>query len=107
MKKMLILVISICMALSMLYAGGSSQSSAADSGGPTEFTVIFRRSGSHGDPNEMELFRMLDRDANTKVTFINIPHTGFDERKNVIINSGDLPDVFYQTAFNAAEIDTY
>jgi putative aldouronate transport system substrate-binding protein len=107
MKKILVLVFCLCLAAGTVFAGGSSQRDGTTSGEPVEFTATFIKGPYHGDPNDMVLYKQLEQDTNVKVNWLVIPATNWNERKNILINSGDMPDVFYMNTYSADEIDRY
>jgi putative aldouronate transport system substrate-binding protein len=101
------MVFLVCLA-GMLFARGSSQGAGtASPGAPVEFSAIFVKGAYHSDPDGMLVLQQLERDTNVKVNWIIIPEANWNERKNIIINSGDLPDVFYTRTFSATEVDLY
>ena len=108
MKRLLTLLLLGCLILGMVFAAGSSQPSVpASPSGPVEFTATFIKGSYHGDPNDMILYKQLDKETNVKVNWLVIPETNWNERKNILINSGDLPDVFYMNTYSNDEIDRY
>jgi len=88
-------------------AGGSQSSGSPASGGPVEFTATFLKNDWHGDPNTMAVLKKLEQAANVKVNWQVYPNATWPERKNLILNSGDLPDVFYMNAVNNNDIERY
>ena len=48
-----------------------------------------------------------EKDTNVHIDWQNLPDTVFQEKKNLILASGDLPDAFFNTGLTDAEIATY
>jgi putative aldouronate transport system substrate-binding protein len=108
MKKNMILVLCLVLIAGMVFAGGSSQKpSPAAAGGLEEFTATFIKGSYHGEPNDMILFKEIEKETNVKVNWQVIPSASWSERRSIMVNSGDLPDVFYLDSFGAAEVDRY
>jgi len=108
MKKIGCLFFCLLLFGGMIFGGGSSQGgSKSGPAGPVEFSCTFIKGVYHGDPNDMILYKQLEKDTNVKVNWLIIPETNWPERKNILINSGDLPDVFYMNCYTNSEIDRY
>ncbi|MCL2833188.1 MAG: extracellular solute-binding protein [Treponema sp.] len=106
MKKILAVLLSLGLLPALVFAGGAAQSTSPATG-PAEFTATFLKNDWHGDPNNMEVLKKLEKEANVKVNWLIYPNATWNERKNLILNSGDLPDVFYMNAVNNADIERY
>ncbi|MDR0473442.1 MAG: extracellular solute-binding protein [Treponema sp.] len=107
MKRFFILTFSLCLVGGTLFATGSSQAGSPSSGVTGEFTATYIRGSYGGDPNEMILYKALEQDTKVKVNWVIIPETIWPERKNILINSGDMPDVFYMNTYTNVELDRY
>jgi putative aldouronate transport system substrate-binding protein len=59
------------------------------------------------DYSEMELVQQWEKDTNVSIVWENLPDTVYQEKKNLILASGDLPDAFYNTGFTPGDISTY
>jgi len=105
MKKLLAVLLCMSLLPALVFAGGSQGSASA--GGPAEFTATFLKNDWHGDPGNMTVLTKLEKEANVKVNWQVYPNATWGERKNLILNSGDLPDVFYMNAVNQADIERY
>jgi putative aldouronate transport system substrate-binding protein len=101
------LIFGLCLAAGALFAGGGQGNRAQQAGGPLEFTATFIKGVYHGDPNDMILYKQLEQETNVKVNWLVIPETNWNERKNILINSGDMPDVFYMNTYSPDEVDRY
>ncbi|MDR0473729.1 MAG: extracellular solute-binding protein [Treponema sp.] len=107
MKRFFVMCFLVCLA-GMLFARGSSEGATSVSpGAPAEFSATFIKGSYHSDPDGMPIFTQLEKDANVKVNWMVIPDANWNERKNILINSGDMPDVFYMRTFSATEVDLY
>ncbi|MDY7224154.1 extracellular solute-binding protein [Halalkalibacterium halodurans] len=59
------------------------------------------------DFNEMEIIQSLEEMTNVHIAWDNIPGDGYEERKNLMLASNDLPDAFYNAEFSDHEIVKY
>ncbi len=86
---------------------GGTTFAEAGSGEREKFTVTFIQNEWHGDPNEMEIFNKLEEIANVYVEWQVYPSATWPDKKNLILSSGDLPDVFYMNAVNSVDVSKY
>ncbi|WP_309122173.1 ABC transporter substrate-binding protein [Paenibacillus sp.] len=56
---------------------------------------------------EMEIFKRLEASTNVHIEWNNIPDTDYQEKKNLLLASGDLPDAFYGAGFSDYELITH
>jgi putative aldouronate transport system substrate-binding protein len=70
--------------------------------------IVAQKAGSL-TPNfdQMELFKRLEPQTNIHVEWTNIAGADYQDKKNLILASGDLPDAFWNTGFNDQDIATY
>ncbi|RBW70773.1 ABC transporter substrate-binding protein [Bacillus taeanensis] len=73
-----------------------------------EITLEFVSPKSPLAPNfsEMTIFKRLQEETNVKIEWNNIPGDGYQEKKNLLLASGDLPDVFYNSGFTDNDLVT-
>lgn len=57
--------------------------------------------------SEMEIFKRLEQQTNVKIQWNNIPDTDYNEKKNLLLASGNLPDAFYGAGFTDYELVNY
>jgi putative aldouronate transport system substrate-binding protein len=109
MKKFVLVLSALFFCGIFVFAAGGSQSTAPAAGGtgPVEFSATFIKGVYHGDPNDMILMKTMANEANVKINWMVIPGENWNERKNILINSGDMPDVFYMNTYSSAEQDRY
>jgi putative aldouronate transport system substrate-binding protein len=75
---------------------------------PITLSMIGKKAGSlTPDFDKMELFKRLEPQTNVHVEWQNIADADYQERKNLILASGDLPDAFWNTGFTDQDIATY
>lgn len=76
-----------------------------------EETVTLTFSGQKAplapDFASMELVQQWEADTNVAITWENLPDSVYQEKKNLLLASGDLPDAFYNTGFSPSDISTY
>ena len=91
--------------------GGASQegqgSTAASEGGNMNLTglpivkekvsldIVARKRAIHGEFEEMPFFITLEEKTNVHINWETVPESQYNERKNLILASGDLPDAFF------------
>lgn len=56
------------------------------------------------DYSEMELVQQWERDTNIAITWENLPDQVYAEKKNLMLASGDMPDVLFNTGLSDSEI---
>jgi putative aldouronate transport system substrate-binding protein len=59
------------------------------------------------DYSEMVIFDRLQKATNVKIKWNNIPGDGYQEKKNLMLASGDLPDAFYASGFSDHDLIQY
>ncbi|WP_199615222.1 ABC transporter substrate-binding protein [Paenibacillus alkalitolerans] len=132
MKKALSIALCLAMATTLVLAGCSKESgkegTAEDTGKPAGETAqesSFNKEGlpivndkvtlklvapkAHLAPEygEMEIFKRLEQATNVHIEWNNIPDTDYQEKKNLLLASGDLPDAFYGAGFSDYELITF
>lgn len=116
MKKRGIAVLCLIGALAVMCAGckggvnGTGQEvSQADVGGKEKekIKVTFIKNEWHGDPNEMEIFKLLEEKTGVEVEWQVYSAATWNDKKNLILSSGDLPDVFYMNAVDVNDVTKY
>ncbi|WP_413466013.1 ABC transporter substrate-binding protein [Metabacillus litoralis] len=56
------------------------------------------------DYSEMVIFDRLQEATNVSIEWNNIPSEGYQEKKNLLLASGDLPDAFYASGFTDVDL---
>jgi putative aldouronate transport system substrate-binding protein len=56
---------------------------------------------------EMSIFKTLEASTNVHIDWNNIPADSYQEKKNLLLASGDLPDAFYNAGFTDFDIVKY
>ena len=56
---------------------------------------------------DMTIFKELQNKTNVQIKWKNIPGDGYQEKKNLLLASGDLPDAFYNSGFSDLDIQKY
>jgi putative aldouronate transport system substrate-binding protein len=57
--------------------------------------------------NEMTIFKRLEEMTNVHIDWNNIPDSDYQEKKNLMLASGDLPDAFYNAGFSDFDLAKY
>ena len=103
MKRFLALVLTLTLALGLCAFSGM----ASANGEKVHFTATFLQQVWHGDPNDMEILKTLADNANVEVEWQVYANSTWGEKKQLILASGDLPDVFYMNALSATDVVQY
>lgn len=74
---------------------------------PLTLTSSGTKSALAPDYNTMALVKEWQKTTNITVEWQNLPDTVFQEKKNLILASGDLPDAFFNTGLSDSEVVTY
>lgn len=69
--------------------------------------VVSPKSPIAPDYNEMTIFKNLEKATNVHIEWNNIPGDGYQEKKNLMLASGDLPDAFYSSGFTDHDLIKY
>lgn len=101
-------------------SGGSNDAKAADASADFGFrteglpivdktlTLTFGGSKSALAPDyaDMALVQQWEKDTNIAITWQNLPDSVYQEKKNLMLASDDLPDVLFNTGLSDAEVVT-
>lgn len=108
MKRSIVSVLCCAMlsvALVPVAAAGNKEASAVADVGfnatglpivskPFSFSAVIMKDPKHGNIPEMGVFKRMEKETGVTVNWIEIPQTNFEEKKNLLLASNDLPDVF-------------
>lgn len=104
MKKCLAFLLALAMLL------GCAGAMAADYPSETKsYDVLIRVRPMNGNPDEMEIFKVLEEETNVHMNFEAIAQAEWNEKINLLMGGGvDLPDALYSGyALNDTELVTY
>lgn len=123
MKKSILVSILLVALLVTLTAAGSKDAPAASAQSkqgvtvnPTGFPIVQEsvqlkvfgaRDQNHADWKNVRIFQDYEKRTNVKMDFQEVPNQGFEEKKNLLFASNDLPDVFLRSMLNRVEISKY
>jgi len=120
--RFFIAVLLLIMAASVVFGAGGTQGGSTAQAGPT---ANFNPSGlpivkekitlkgfgnqnvTHKDWNDIWCFNETEKRTNIHIDWTTVPNQGFAERKNVLMASGDYPDLFFRCAFTIADQVNY
>jgi len=98
------LAIALLATASPLFANGTKEAAATDIGfnatglpvvsKPYSFSAVIMKDPKHGPMAEMGVFKRMEKETGITVKWIEIPQSNFEEKKNLLLASNDLPDVF-------------
>ena len=93
MKRILAIILALALVLSCAAALAEGYP-LVDS--PTEFNLIIRMRPTHGNPDEMVLFKNLEELTGIHINWQPIQQAEYDEKKNLLLAANkDLPDGFF------------
>jgi len=115
-KKIVFLLLVLLLIAGTLFAGGQSGGSQSSAGrvtvNPTGFpivnekismTLFSQRAPIQGDWEKMPFWTILEEKTNIHWTFDLVSPAALSERKNLLIASGDYPDIFWGAAISINE----
>ena len=102
MRRFLIIMVAVLCAAALPLAAQTNPVSAK----PISFSMVVSTGGQRGSWNDMRMFQALEKLTNVHVNFIEIPNNGFEDRKNLMLATGDLPDAFWGS-LNTNDEDIY
>ena len=105
-KKLFLAVLIVLLTGGIIFAaGGGQQTRPAD--GHVQISATYAMGAYDADPATMVTFDRMAQETGVRVNWILVPEVNWNERKNIMVNSGDVPDVFYRGGFSAVEIDRW
>ena len=120
MKKGIIAFLLILVMLVTLFAGcdkaPESPTSPADPGKPTEttepaakeFTIVVQAGGNTNPPvADWWIWKAYEEKTGIHINWIEVPESSMNDRKNLIMNSEDRPDAFWQVSWTTEELMNY
>lgn len=123
MKKSVVVFLLLAGLLVTLSAAGSKDVPASSAQGtqgakvnptgfpivqePVQLKVFGARDQNHADWKNVRIFQDYEKRTNVKMDFQEVPRQGFDEKKNLLFASNDLPDVFLRPLLTRVEISKY
>jgi putative aldouronate transport system substrate-binding protein len=88
-------------------AGTSTPSGTSSDNKLVTLKMVSPKAPLAPDYGEMEIFKRLEQQTNVHVNWTNIPDTDYQEKKNLLVASGDLPDAFYGAQFTDHDLISY
>lgn len=121
MRRVLSVMFVFICAMSVLVAGGASESAKVANSStvevnpegfpivnePLTLTVFGIRDANQAPWDEMLVFQEYEKMTGIHMDFQESPDQGKDEKKSLLFASDDLPDVFVRPLFTANEISRY
>lgn len=130
MKRGYIIILAAAILLSMLSGCGgttSSQSSVSvtslgsesaedNNFNPTGYPIVKEKitltgfgnqNVTHGDWSDIYCFNEYEKISNIHIDWTTAPNQGYDEKKNLLLASGEYPDIFYRANLSVSDQLTY
>lgn len=110
MRRVLpVLAVLALLGAAALFASGATESAAPAGAGanfnPSGYPIVkekitinltYPKGPTQGDWNEMIFFKEMEKLTNMKIQSTAIDSTAYQEKKNLLFASGDLPDLFWE-----------
>ena len=74
---------------------------------PITFEIFGQDLPSRGDPTKMTMFKWIEKTMNIKVKYIGVVEGKISERRTLMLQSGDMPDLFAAGSFDDLLIAKY
>jgi putative aldouronate transport system substrate-binding protein len=136
MKKILVVVMLFCLGASLVFGGGRQGTGSPSGGSPAGTQVSARRSSIpaafsdldqsfplaekvtfkvmrpnftdvHPASSDLWMWKRYEELTNVHIEWEDVPTGNWTERRNLVMASNDLPDMFYQANFSMDEVATY
>lgn len=116
-KKMVVIITSLFLSAGMLFANAQAEQAAAsvsfnETGLPIlnekadfEMMGLLMNNSRQGRHDETDMMKWLEEQTNMHITWDLIPSDSWQEKKNLVVASGDLPDAFHaQKSLSSDEV---
>ncbi len=103
-KRFLALALALALVLTIAPVGGNV---AEAEGEKVRFSATFLKQVWHGEPTDMAVLDKIAEMANVEVDWQVYDNAVWPEKKQLVLSSGTLPDVFYMNALNATDVIQY
>lgn len=110
-KKMVLMIMGTVLCSSTLYGCTSSSSTtpvntAAGTPGdkPTKLQMLISRPSTHGDYDNMLVWKEYEKISGITVVWNAIPDANFVEKRNILLAGGDLPDAIFRARLTNADL---
>lgn len=122
MKKRLLSLVLAAVLAATAFAGCSSASTSSSAGatgpassaasetseGKKEFTIVCQAAGdTNPSVSEWWIWDKYEEMTGIHINWIEVPESSMSERKNLIMNSTDVPDAFWQVTWTTEELTRY
>ena len=74
---------------------------------PATLKFVVRKGAEHGDFNEMEFVKQYEEKTGVHIDWEQIPGENYNEKKNLILAGGDLPDAFFAQGLTDYDVMLY
>lgn len=74
---------------------------------PITYTIFGNRDQNHAEWETMLFFKEYSKMTGINFDFQEVPAQGFDEKKNLLFASNELPDIFFKSGINDDQITRY
>ena len=109
MRKVLFVALLLSLYATFVFAGATQEKTATTSGGKLIIDAFVQTNGEYPEvgPDLNKLTALLEEKFNVEFDFIVAPDEGLEEKKSVLLASGDYPSVFYHGRFSRPEQQKY
>ncbi len=104
MKRMLTLLVVLCMLVGIAPAAVAQDSAKAQ----TEFTIVCQ-AGGNTNPSVADwwIWDAYEEMTGIHINWIEVPESAMGEKKNLLMASNDRPDAFWQVSWSSEELMNY
>lgn len=118
-RRFLVVLVALVATAAPLLAGGAVQTPGAGTGvqvnrvgfpivnEPLTLNFLGRRAPVHGPWEEMLVFNEYEKMTGITIDWEAVPDSGYRERLNLILASGDLPDAIVRAGLSPTDVATY
>lgn len=107
MKRTLSFLMVLVVLLSCVFAGGSSEETSASAASDDSFTIFVSQQSVQPDYNDIYVLQKYEELSGVDINWINVPSEVAEERLNLTLASGDLPDAFMKCKVESNVLQTY
>ena len=94
MKKVLMLLLTLTLMIPLLAGCSEKNNDGGNSGTPT-ITIFAHGFEQYDGADKDRVWEEIEKKTNTKIELSGTPLTGYNEKINIMVNTGEAPDLFF------------
>lgn len=107
MKQKLLLSCLVCLMVCLFSLAGVAEASEKLVDEPATLHFVAQKDPAHGDFDDMAFVKKYEERTGVHIDWELIPSEGFEEKKNLLLASGTLPDGFFNKCLNDYDVLVY